>query len=100
MQTTKLLLAFLCANAPAMAGEEAQPAKRKTFEYHFATLRGATLQPSGGVQASSGLQASGGVQRAMGLQPSAGQRGAGPAVTTPTSEEEWRRMFPKKAGQK
>lgn len=100
MQTTKLLLAFLCANAPAMAGEEAQPAKRKAFEYHFATLRGASLQPSGAVQASGGLQGSSGLQRSNGIQPSAGQRGAGPAAATPTSEEEWRRMFPKKPGQK
>jgi hypothetical protein len=88
MQTTKLLLAFLCANGVVSAADGPESSPKKLFEYHFATLRGSRLQPAGGLQP------------APGLQPSAGDRGAGAPVTRPTSEEEWRRMFPKKAGEK
>lgn len=90
MQTTKLLLAFLCANSPAIAADGPEPQKGRLFERHFAALRGSRLQAAEGVQASSGLQS------APGLQPSAKDSGAAPAVTRPTSEVEWRKMFPKK----
>lgn len=92
MQTTKLLLAFLCANAPVIAAEPGAVPEtpKKTFETHFSTLRGRSLQPA------SGLHHSGGLQKAEGLQPSGPESGAAAAVTRPTAEEEWRRMFPKK----
>jgi hypothetical protein len=107
----KLLLALICLNAPVFGGDEwldelllperpSQPAPaplpawKQAFEYRLGTLRGASLQPASGVQGSSGAQAG------VGLQPSAAHRGAAPAMVRPMSDEEWRKMFPKKLGTK
>lgn len=85
MQTTKLLLAFLCANAPVSTAENGAPALRQSFDYHFSGLGGASIQHSAALQSRP-------VQRGY-LQPGALQPSSS---LRPISEEEWRKLFPRK----
>lgn len=80
--------------APVPSPAPAPSPAAKVFQYRMGTLRGATLQPAGAVQPSGGVH----VQAAAGVQPSGPDRGPGPVVTRPMTEEQWRQLFPVKNG--
>ena len=93
MKTLLTLVNLLLVAASSFADDAVTPAtrvKNVPFELRLTTLRGASLQPSVGVQAASGLQSSAGIRQTI----------EGGAVSGLSSEEEWRRLFPKKYGER
>lgn len=91
MKRHLILVNMLLAAAGAFAGDTAAQAgrvKNAPFEPRLTTLRGGSLQPAAGLQTASGLQTSTGIR----------QDGEGATVSGLSSEEEWRRVFPKKYG--
>ena len=93
MKTILLLATTMLVATNAFADDApAQTTRSKIapFEPRLTTLRGGSLQPSVGLQASSALQPATGIR----------QNSEGIVVSGLTSDEEWRRLFPKKYGER
>ena len=90
LANTLLLAASAFAEeAPAAPVASVAPPKAAPFVPRLTTLRGASLQPATGLQVAL-------VQGSPGLR----QSGEGSIFSGLSSEDEWRRLFPKKYGER